>query len=246
MECHLVEIRRTEHILSASRTNGIKPHGRKHIPGRGLPVVLVATIPVGLCRVETVHHLPYPVLRLPWLTGVIVEIDHVLDRLVAMSVIAHVHDLHLPYLVDDTPVVTLIEEGWHIEHRVEHLHEDICSTHETYQSHRVVEHRPCVVPCVSLSEGIPPFQRTERRLERPVGVAAAHQKGLFVEYFFIVECPVVERQPLTLVLAQLPAQHIDAPIIVGILQGARHTLIDADVIRHITQFVVLFVAQAAC
>ena len=114
----LVEIGCAQDILVASWTDGVEAEGGEDVPGRGLSVVLVSAIAVGEGRVETVHHLSDPILRLPGLTAISVEIDHVLDRLVAMGVVAHVHHLHLAYLVDHLSVVTVVEDGRHDEDAV--------------------------------------------------------------------------------------------------------------------------------
>mgnify|MGYP000785073787 FL=1 len=43
-----------------------------------------------------------------------------LNRLVAVGVIAHVHHLHLPDFVDDAAVIALVENRRHDEYRIEH------------------------------------------------------------------------------------------------------------------------------
>ena len=68
MESELVEVRHTEHILVAAGTYRIEAHCREHIPCRGLTVVFVAAIAVGMGGVELVHNLTDPVLGLPRLT----------------------------------------------------------------------------------------------------------------------------------------------------------------------------------
>ena len=158
MQGHLVKVRCSQHILVAARAYGVEAHSREYIPCRGLSVILVATIAIRVGSVELVHGLTNPVLGLPGLARIAVEVEHVLYGLVAVGVVTHVHNLHLANLVDDTTVVAVIEHWRYIEHRVEHLVEVLLATHEIDESLRVVEYRPCVVPTVALGEGIAPFE----------------------------------------------------------------------------------------
>ena len=123
------EIRCTDHIPCTTRTDWIEAECRKDIPGRSLPIILVATISVGLGRIEAVHHLTHPVLSLPGLSAVVVKVNHVLDGLVAMRIVAHVHNLHLTYLVDGEAVLAVVEDGREVEHTVQHDIEPVVPTH---------------------------------------------------------------------------------------------------------------------
>jgi len=96
------------------------------------------------------------------------------------------------------------------------------------------------MPAVSFSEGITPFIRAERRLERAVEVFAPHQPALNVKDVFIVPGPGSVKVNLFLRPAQLLCQLPQAPVCVGVLQGTRHILIYAGIVGHITQPVVVF------
>ena len=63
-----------------------------------------------------------------------------LDRLVAVGVVSHVHHLHLPDLVDREAVVAVVEERRDCEYAVEHPGEDLVPSHQVDQALRVVEH----------------------------------------------------------------------------------------------------------
>ena len=162
-----------------------------------------------------------------------------------MGIVAHIHDLHLANLVNDAAIVALVEQRWHVEDGVEHLDKHIASTHQPNQSFGVVEHRPIVVPCVALGESIAPLKRAEWRLERTVVIAAAHEFCLIVEHMAVVERMFAEGLQLVLALTQFLSQLIDTPIVVGILQGACHALVDAHIVGHISQSVVVLEAQSA-
>src|SRR6187402_2489673 len=83
-QTNLFEEGRTQYILVRRRTNGIETQSRKYVPGRGLPIVLITTITIGGRLVQAAHGLTHPILGLPGLTGIVVQVDHVLYRLVAM------------------------------------------------------------------------------------------------------------------------------------------------------------------
>lgn len=128
MQGHLVKVRCADDILVGTGTHRIEAHCREDVPSRSLPVVLITAIAVGLGRVELVHHLANPVLSLPRLSGIVVHVNHVLDGLVAMGIVTHVHNLHFAYLMDHTSVVTVIEQGRNIEDRIEHLDEGLLAS----------------------------------------------------------------------------------------------------------------------
>ena len=123
MDRRFPEQRGADRILVRSRAHGIESQSREDIPRRGLSVVLVAAVAVGLRRIEAIHDLTNPPLRLTGLPGVVVEVDHVLRRLVAVGVVAHVGHLHLGDLVDAKPVVAVVVDRRHDEHRIEHFSE---------------------------------------------------------------------------------------------------------------------------
>ncbi|MPN15864.1 hypothetical protein SDC9_163200 [bioreactor metagenome] len=122
--------RASQYILIGSGTNRVEAEGTKHIPCRRLSVVFVTTVSVRCRPIQTVHHFTHPILGFPGFTGVIIEIGHVLNRLVAMCVVSHVHDLHFPYLVDHKTIIAFIEQRGKIEHRVEHLVECSLPSHQ--------------------------------------------------------------------------------------------------------------------
>ena len=78
-----------------------------------------------------------------------------------MGVVTRVHHRHLTNLVDGEAVITVVIDGRYGEYRIQHLDKGLIATHQIDQSLRVVEYRPCVVPAVTLSEGIAPLERRE-------------------------------------------------------------------------------------
>ena len=246
MQDSLLEQRSADYVLVGAGSDGIESEGRKHIPGRSLAVVFVAAVAVRSGAVELVHGLSYPVLGLPGLSRVIIQIYHVLHRLVAVSVVAHVHHLHLADLVDYAAVVALVEERGYREHRIQHRHEIVAAAHQVDEPLRVVEDTPGVVPAVAFGECVAPFQRRERRLEAAVGIAAAHQAALLVEHVAVVEGALGIQLHLLVRPSQSLCQLPDAPVVVCIFQRAGHALVDAHIVGHISQFVVILPSKAAC
>src|SRR3546814_17982313 len=60
-----LEQRAADRIFAHRRRHRIETERGEDIPGRGLPVILVARIAVGRRRVELLHHVAYVILRLP-------------------------------------------------------------------------------------------------------------------------------------------------------------------------------------
>ena len=162
-----------------------------------------------------------------------------------MGVVAHVSHLHLGDLVDAGPVVAVVVDRRHDEHRVEHRRESLAAAHQGGQPIDVVEHRPGVVPGVALGVGVAPLVGAERLLERAVLVAAAHQARLGIEQVAVVLRP---REPFLLLFgraAQFRGHLCDAPVIVGVLERTGDVFVDADVVGNITQRVVVLMPQTA-
>src|SRR5664280_819287 len=126
------------------------------------------------------------VLRLPWFPGIIVKVDHVLYRLVSMRIIAHVHDLHFPNLMDHNAIIRIIEQWRHSKNRIELCNEFLFTSHQVNQSGNILENAPCIMPAVSLGEGISPFVGAERRLKGAVGIPSAHQLPPWIKDIFII------------------------------------------------------------
>ena len=135
----LLEQRSTDRIFIGSRADRIESEGGEYVPGGCLAVVLVAAIAVEVGVVELVHHLADPLLRLPRLAAPVVKVEHMLDRLVAVGVIPHIHNLHFPDFVDREAVVAVIEDRWDCEYAVEHACEHFVSAYKVNQALRVME-----------------------------------------------------------------------------------------------------------
>ena len=238
------EQRRADGVFVRAGAYGIESECREYIPCRSLSVVLVSAVTVGFRGIESVHHLADPILRLVGLSDVVVKVDHVLCGLVAVGVVAHVGYLHLRNLVDADSVVAVIVDRRHDEHRIEHFSEFGFAAHQRCKALRIVEHRPCVVPCIALRICVAPLVGAERCLKRPVFVAATHQTGFGIEEVFVVLRGFF--QPLRIFGPAQFLRHLcDAPVVVGVFQRPGGTLVDTHVVGHIAQRVVILVPEAS-
>ena len=183
---HTFKQRRSQDVLVRTRTNRIEAESRENIPGRSLPVILIPTIAIGSREIKLIHHFTHPILRFPGFTGIVIQVDHMLDRLVAMRIIPHIHNLHFADFMDHTTVIAVIKQRRHIKYGIHHGIETGLSSHQVDQSLRVMENRPGIMPAVAFRKSISPFQRIERRLERTILVAATHQLGLRIEQVLII------------------------------------------------------------
>src|SRR3546814_8202349 len=115
--------------------------------------------------------------------------------------------------------------------------------HQVDQPLHVLHDRPLIMDGVPFREGIAPFVRIERRLPRSVLVAAANPAALG-----IVELAVILRLPRVFLgigrLAQRLRHLRDREIGGGIFQRTRGILVDADIVRHVAELVVIFDALA--
>ena len=238
----MLEIGCSHHILVATGAYRIESHGREHIPRRRLPVVLVAAITIGMGRIEAIHHLAQPVLGFPRLPAVVVKVNHVLDGLVAMGIVSHVHNLHFAYLMNHAPIVTIVENRRNDKHGVHHLIESSVAPHQMNQPLRIVKHAPRPVPSIALGEGIAPFEGTKGALEAAVLVASTHQIDCFVKHVTIVLCPLSKRLQFLSRLSERLTELINAPVIVSILERSGHILIDIHIIGHVAQLIIVFVS----
>ena len=161
-----------------------------------------------------------------------VEIDKVLYRLVAVSVIAHSYQLHLAYFVYGKAVITIVKKWGHLKHFVYLFLESLFAAHQLYESLKILKYWPSVVQTVPFSKRITPFERIEWWLKLAVLILAAHPFGFGVKYIFIT------LRLLVILLGYIYLAHLfchtrNAIIGIGILKGARYVLVNLHIIRHI-------------
>ena len=162
-----------------------------------------------------------------------------------MCIVAHIHNLHFTDFMDNGSVIALIEYRRQNKYRVHHLVEAIFTTHQVDQTLRIVEYRPGVMPAITFRKGVSPFQRVERRLEGAVFILATHQFVLGVIQILIVHRSLCEDFNLFFRLLQSFAKLVDTPVIISILQCAGCILVNADIIRHVTQLIIIFIPQTS-
>ena len=56
-----------------------------------------------------IHHSSDPILSFPRLPGIVIQINHVLDRLIAVCILTHIHDLHFPYLMNHGTIIAFVK-----------------------------------------------------------------------------------------------------------------------------------------
>ena len=242
MQLHLLEVGSTQNIFIRTRTYRIESHCREYIPGRSLAVVLITAITVGSRGIKFVHHFTNPMLRFPGLAGIVVHIEHVLNRLVAMCIVAHVHNLHFTDFMNNGSIITFIENRRKDKYRIHHLVESVFTSHQVNQTLRIVEYRPGIMPAITFRKGIPPLQRIERRLERTVFILATHQFVLGIVEILIIHCTLCKDFNLFFRFLQGFTQLIDTPVIVCIFQCTGCILVNTYIIRYISQFIVILMS----
>ncbi len=164
-----------------------------------------------------------------------------LNRLVSVRVLAHVHHLHFPHLVNHGTALQSLCTG-NEKYGVEHAGERLFTPHQVDQSLWIVKNRPGVVPAVALREIAAPGRRIKFRRKGAVVGTTRHQLVLRIEEVFVVHCPFAVNGYFRLRLAQGFSEAIDGPVVVGIFQSTGHILTDAHVIGDITILVIFGVA----
>ena len=165
-----------------------------------------------------------------------------LDRLVAMCIVSHIHNLHFTNLMDNLSIITIIKYGRNSKYGIQHSDEFFSSPHQIDQSLRIVKNRPCIMPAIPFCKSISPFQRRERSHEVAVLILSAHQLGLLIKQVFIVHCTFGIQIQFFFGTSQIFCNLVDTPIIIGIFQRTSSILVNLYIIRHIAQFIVIFMS----
>ncbi len=211
---HVGHVGGADHILAASRADGVEAHGGEDVPGRHLAAVVVAAEAVDVVAVHAVHDFAQPVLRLPRLRGVHIKIRDVVAGLVALDVAAE-HALAGDVLGGGEEVVGDV----HGEERVELGDELLLAAHEAHEAVDVVGDVEAVVPRVALDEAeLGGGEEAVGLFPGAVAVAGAGEADGGVEDVAVAEGSLVVHLGHVGEL-ELLAGAVDAPVLVGIFEG---------------------------
>ena len=160
-----------------------------------------------------------------------------------MSIIPHIGDLHFPYLMNHNPIVGIVKDRRYRKNRIKFCNEIFLPAHQVYKPCNILKYTPGIMPAVSFSKCIAPFIRTEWRLESTIKITAPHQFPAIIENVFIVHRSFCIQINLifwfTCLLRNLP----DTKICIGILKGAGSILINTNIIRHISEIIVIICSE---
>ena len=149
----LVDDGRTDAIFSACGLNLIESHRREDVPRRHLTDVLVARKTIEVVGVHLAHRLAQQFRALPRLSDVVVHIENVVRRLVAVGI--------LPDEAADVGRGIFAKVAFDDEERVELLDEFLFIAKHFHESVNVVGHEPRVLPRVALRKIVFAMGRTE-------------------------------------------------------------------------------------
>src|SRR5262249_26893773 len=205
---HFGKQRRANRINCRTRRDRIKTSRAQHVPRRHLPAVFIADQTIRFRFVKLVHDLPRARLSLPWLAHVVVEIRHVMTRLVAVRV-----------WPDEAGDVCLFATGGAAlsrEELIEFVNELLPPSHQSDETTHIVRNEERVLPRVFFSKR----KRNLARIERlePVAVTArAHETGRAIENVLVR----LRSRDVALVVLFLTKQTRylrDAPIVVCVFE----------------------------
>src|SRR5687768_16934178 len=98
-----------------------------------------------------------------------------------MGILAHIHDLHFANFMNNPTIITFVKYRWQRKYRIKHFSKHFRSTHQAGQPLYIVKNTPGVMPAVTFSKGVSPFEWIEGRLKTTVLIFATHQAGCTVE-----------------------------------------------------------------
>ena len=219
---HPLDRRRADVVDVARRRRRVESHGVEKIPRRHLSAVVVAAQRPRLVAVEGVRDAAHPLLALPRLAEVVVEVDDVVAGLVAVPVGADAP-------LDVVGARDVVGQLGHEERVEAPLVER--AAHALDVARHVVGYVPRILQRESLRDVAPAVHRAgplvgDRReggAPASPAVAPAHEARLGVD-----QVAVRERAAQEVVAILLPAERTgrlgDAEVVVGVLEGLRHRL----------------------
>ena len=156
-----------------------------------------------------------------------------LDRLVAVSVVAHIHNLHFAYFVYGKSVVRIVKQRRHFKYFVYLFLKSLFAPHQLYESLKILKYRPRVVQAIPFSKRIAPFQRIEWRLKLSVLIFASHPfsfrvKNIFIAFrLFVVLFGYIS-------FAHFFCHTRNAIVGISVLKGTGYIFVNLHIIRNIT------------
>ncbi len=168
-----------------------------------------------------------------------------LNGLVPVSIVTHIHDLHFADFMNHLSVVGIIEDGGHHEDRIKHGYKRLLSAHQIDQSLYIVKDRPGIVPAVPFGKSIAPFKRAKWFLEGSVLISSAHQAGFLVKNILIILRPFGKDGNFIFGLAQGFSKFINAKIGKSIFEGTGYIFIYLHIVRDIAQLIIIINSKSS-
>src|ERR1035438_9717107 len=244
-----VEERAADAVGGGAWAYRVEAERAEDVPGRGLAGVLVAAQAIRGGLVKLIHDQAGAGLSFPGLPDIVVEVNHVMDGLVAVGVLAHVERGHLDHLVYGVAIGAGLEGVGRGEDGVELGSKGLVAAQELDEAGDVLHHAPGPVPGTAFGERTTPLGRVEGLTPGAFGLAPAHEAGLRVEEVGVVHGLAGEL--LSLGGAANGASELrGAEVVVGIFEGLGRGLGEAGLtpdagVRDITELIVILGAVTA-
>src|SRR5690606_30434927 len=98
----------------------------------------------------------------------------VLDGLIAVGILSHIRNLHLPDFMDRKSIVAVIKYRRQHKHGIKLAYKGLMSAHELGESFHILENRPGIMPAVALCKCVAPFEWIEWQLKIAIPVLSTH------------------------------------------------------------------------
>ena len=115
-----------------------------------------------------------------------------LNRLIAVRIITHIHDLHFPNLMDSKAVITIIKKRRHRKDRIQLIDKCFISSHQINKSLHIVENTPSVMNSITFGEDSAPFIRREGLFPISLLSAPSHPSTRIIVEITIIQTTLFE------------------------------------------------------
>ena len=234
---HLGEQGAADGIDGAARAELVEAHGVEDVPSRHLAAVFVARYTIGGIAILRLEDAVHEFLRAPGAVHIVVEVDGVVARLVAVGILANqTRDVGREFCAIDFAGCG--------KETVEFAGESIFAAHKGDEAVHIVGNKPGPLPGRSFAIVVGTVltaARVEGRAPLAVLILAAHEAHGGVEILLIGFGKLVVARSnggFAFALSHL----CDTPVVVGVLEGLGHALA-REVAGDIAEFV--FVAAGS-
>ena len=143
LQFNLFKFRLSNFIFTWNRIYRIKAHSTEHIPCRHLSAILISTQTSRGVQIQFIHNLRHILLRFPRLIDFIIQIGHMMARLISVCILSnHTCTKDRQFVVVRRVI---------LKHAVKLLAKALFSSHQTNKTIHIMLYRPEIMPCIAFT-----------------------------------------------------------------------------------------------